>query len=108
MQPNRCSFCESRHPGGFLWGDVTLQICRACRDEVLTYLNSIGVSLNESNPFIAELCLHSHTVEDAWWNFYDSINQTSGTVMKLVGASKRDNLRRVKCGFTGNTFFVES
>lgn len=57
-------------------------LCRSCRDILLTYLNSIGVEMTETNPFIAELCIESHMLEDAWWHYYDNIRQCKGVVIQ--------------------------
>lgn len=106
MQRIMCTFCNSDQARGFLFGSLKLRICRRCRDEVLTYLNSIGITMTEANPFIAELCIESHLIEDAWWTYYDSINQDKGKVEKLIHPRNREGLREVLCAFTKLPFYM--
>lgn len=105
MKQHRCTFCGSLHPSGYLFGRLTLAICRSCRDVALTYLNHIGVPLTEGHPFVRELCVESHIIESAWWEFYDSINQRKGVVIKGERSSKREGLKRVKSGYPGQADF---
>lgn len=65
-----------------LYGSVNLQICGSCRDTALTFLRLNGVPMTTDNPFIAELCLDSHAVESAWFEYYDRVTQGKGIIIR--------------------------
>lgn len=75
---------------------------------VLTELNYIGVRMCESNPFIAELCVDSHFIESAWWEYYDHRRQTKGVVAKMIYPKQRDGLKKQKDAYRPGEFFYVS
>jgi hypothetical protein len=103
-----CSFCEKQIANGVMFNSLSVRICRACRDETLTRLKQLGVPLTEANPFIAELCVGSHILESAWWEFYDSVNQTKGLVNRIINPRQRMGLVRIQRNPGPGFWMIES
>jgi hypothetical protein len=96
MQRMRCFVCGSPHPAGFILGRIDSPLCRSCRDITLTFLHSVGVEMTEANPFISDLCIESHVLESAWFEYYDNINQCKGIVIRTRFAKDREGLVRIE------------
>lgn len=90
MAKNLCIRCETNH-AYFHVMYVKNQLCRVCRDSILTYLAHLGVEMVDTNPFISELCVGSHALEDAWWHYYDSIEQRSRSIIRFSKFVRTDS-----------------
>lgn len=45
----------------------------------------------DTNPFIAELCVNSHYLPDAWWKYYDSIQDKQRSVIRASKFVRTDS-----------------
>lgn len=52
--------------------------------------------MTEANPFIAELCLFSHEVESAWFEYYNYSTGTQGLITRMTQTWDREGLVKRK------------
>ena len=89
MKRNPCICCGS--PGsGYLFSPAN-QICRVCRDSVLTWLWMNKIVMSDQHPIINELCEDSHYMPDASWSYYNSVTRTKAIVVRLTQYAKFDS-----------------
>lgn len=91
MVPCKCDFCFESQAYGELFHRGGVRICRVCRDYVLTYLSRLNIPMADTNPFIRELCEHTHYVKSAWWDYSNSDLQTRKTILQLRKKSDSQN-----------------
>lgn len=87
MKPNPCICCGDARGIGSVFFERN-QICRVCRDLVLTWFQQSGIMMTDKHPFIAELCEHSHYVKSAWWKYYNSVTQRQESIIRLTVEAK--------------------
>lgn len=89
MKRNPCICCGSPAIGYVFF--VGNQICRVCRDSVLTFLHQQKIIMSDQHPFIAELCEDSHALPDACWTYHNSVLSTRASVVRLTKYAKFDS-----------------
>ena len=82
MYPCLCDYCDAKAIGELFHRNGP-RICRVCRDRVLTFLARMGIAMADTHPFVRELCVDSHIIQLAHYNYYNSDTQALGVVLRI-------------------------